>query len=175
MNHRSMIKKLILSLLLFSITAASKAQHCPFDMSAIVVVNIHTDKDTALLTGLSISLVDSNGKWVADFWQNPPRTTFKGYIDNENPAQPKRIRFPFAKDNYVWVTRSRFKLEQYNIKISYTRPDKKKDLFESIIISATNDDVYSLCGTYDEEIYPAWMLNDKQHSYKPIEVVVKVK
>lgn len=90
------------------------------------MVNIHTDKDTALLTGLTLSIVDSNGKWVADFWQNPPRTTFKGYIDNENPARPKRIRFPFAKDNYVWVTRSRFKLEQYNIKISYTRPDKRK-------------------------------------------------
>lgn len=175
MNHGDMIKYFILSLFLLLITAKIKAQHCPFDMSGIIVVKIYTDKDTALLKGLTISLIDSNGKWVADFWQNPPRTTFKGYIDNENPAEPKRIRFPFAKDNYVLVTRSRFKLEQYNIKISYTRPDKKKDLFETLIISATNDDVYSLCGTYDEEIYPGWMLNDKQYAYKPVEVVVKVK
>lgn len=175
MNRGGMIKYFILSFFLLTITDRAKAQHCPFDMSAIVVVNIHTDKDSTLLTGLTIQLIDSNGNRVADFWQNPPRTTFKGYIDNENPAQPKHIRFPFAKDNYVWVTRSHFKLEHYNIKISYTRPDKKKDLFESIIISATNDDVYSLCGTYDEEIYPAWMLNDRQQTYKPIQVVVKVK
>ncbi len=175
MNHGNMIKYFIPSLFLLLLTATTKAQHCPFDMSGIIVLNIHTDNDTALLTGLTISLIDSNGNWVADFWQNPPRTTFKGYIDNENPAEPKRIRFPFAKDNYVLVTRSRFPLGQYNIKISYTRPDKKKDLFETIIISATNDDVYSLCGTYDEEIYPGWMLNDKQYTYKPVEVVVKVK
>jgi hypothetical protein len=170
-----MIKQCFLSFFIMLLTATARAQHCPFDNSGIIVVNVHTDKDTALLTGLKISLIDSNGKWVADFWQNPPHTTFKGYIDNENPARPKRIRFPFAKDNYVLVTRSRFKLEQYNIKISYTRPDKKKDLFETLIIAATNDDVYSLCGTYDEEVYPGRMLNDKQYTYKPVEVVVKVK
>lgn len=170
-----MLKCFFLALLFSLFAVFAKAQHCPFDMSAIVVVKIHTDKDTALITGLTLSIVDSNGNWVADFWQNPPQTTFKGYIDNENPARPKHIRFPFAKDNYVWVTRSRFKLGHYNIKISYTRPDKKKDLFESIIISATNDDVYPLCGTYDEEAYPPWMLNDRQKIFKPIEVVVKVK
>jgi hypothetical protein len=175
MNHASMIKHFILSLLFFLAILATKAQHCPFDMSGIIVLNIHTDSDTVLLTGLRISLFDSNDKRVADFWLNPPGTAFKGYIDNENPAQPKLIRFPFAKENYVVVTRNGFKQQHYNIKISYTRPDKEKDLFETLIISATNDDVYSLCGTYNEEVYPGRMLNDRQYTYKPVEVVVKVK
>lgn len=177
-----MKKKLII--LLISITLYSNAQHCPYDLSGIIVLNIHSKNSTAIIPNLKITLLDSlnnvvmanfwrkekhkGGNFVKDtlkFWQNPSKTTFGGYIDNNNPADDTRIRFPFAKENYVLVGGYDFKIQNYKIKIEDVDGRKNQGRFKTTIIRPKQIKVYSLCGKYNLERYPG--------DFQPTEVILK--
>lgn len=158
------------------------AQHCPFDGSAIIVLNIHNENSSAIIPGLKIYLEDSAGnpystyqyknqkyaKDIALFWQNPDHTTFKGYIDNNNPAEPEKIRFPFARNNYVLTTYDGFPLDQYKIVIE-DADAVKNGLFETKIITLGKQDVYPLCTTYNKEVYNCPF---KKVIYTPADVIL---
>ncbi len=156
------------------------AQHCPYDFSSIIVLNVHAKNDTTVIPNLKIVMYDTagnlatrnkyqNNKWekVIDyFWQNPAKTTFKGYIDNNNPAENEKIRFPFAKRNYVLVVSDYMDFTGY--KIAIEDPSGK---YNTKYIDITNKGTYSLCGTYHREDY-----KDRSGSeviYQPIDVLLK--
>ena len=144
------------------------AQHCPFDGAGIIAIRPLEESSSTIIPNLRITLLDSvynvvfgtelrDGAWVTDtveFWQNPQKTTFRGYIDNANPADGRRIRFPFARDNYVWVCSDRFPAGRYYVQIEDIDGKENGGAFKTLVLSLRNDDVYTLCSTYDEEEYP---------------------
>lgn len=178
----SFMKKLLTLISLVS-SAVANAQHCPFDFSAIVVLNIHTAGGAGIIPGLKIYMTDStgaavmrgnyrNGKWVSDtlwFWQNPEKTTFTGYIDNENPAEEEKIRFPFAKDNYVCVVARDFPLSKYTIVIKEAN-GSNVGKFMAAPLKLRDSEAYPLCGTYDDEVYKS---RCEGVIFHPAEVVLK--
>ena len=173
------MKKLFTLIIILS-SASLYAQHCPFDFSAIIVLNVHAENDSMVIPNLEITMYDSNNRIITTshwqdnqwkektyyFWQNPAKTTFTGYIDNENPAVPEKIRFPFAKNNYVLVVSREFKANKYTIHIK--DPSKK---YKDRKIKPKKDCVYSLCGTYDREIYKS--RSESGLVYQPINIILK--
>ena len=133
-----MIKKYLFILFIF-ITFYVKAQHCPYDYAAIIVLHITDSTSDENIKNLRITLLDIDkkpivleewtGKQMAfdttNFWQNPDSTTAKGYIDNEHPFQTTKVRFWFAKDNYLWVCDRSYPIEKCFIKIE-DRDTKRK-------------------------------------------------
>ncbi len=162
-----------MSVFLITITfTTAMGQHCAFDFAAIIVVNVHEKDSIKNIPNLKITIVDSIGKPFesGQFWQNPSKTTFAGYIDNNNPADPSRIRFPFASDNYVLIIGYRFPVEKYYIKIEEIDRSANGEYYPLIWPTKLYAiDKYSLCGTYDDDYYhsiPAGRI------YKPIEIIM---
>lgn len=173
---------LIFSFLLFT-NIAVNAQHCPFDLEGIVVVKIHAEGDTAIIQNLNITLLDTLGNPVLkqdwayrDFlgdtlrlWQNPSKTTFHTTIDCNHPADPRRIRFPFAKEDYVLVCPIYFTVEKYKIKIEDIDGEKNGGWFATNFYEFTREDLYSLCGTYNLKVYPDDQ-SEEAHKYIPVNI-----
>ncbi len=175
---RTKMKNLIiLTFVIFLAGKKTQAQHCPYDFASIIVVSIHEKDSSKNIPNLKLTLVDSSGNAVLDrnekeivFWQNPEKTTFEGYIDNNNPAQNEKIRFPFAKDNYVWVCSIYFSLDDYYLKIEkigdipqYRLPDYK-------LIKLYEVDKFHLCDSYKNEDYHKDF--GSRRLYKPIEIII---
>ncbi len=178
------------TLLLFStaflaLSTAAKSQCCPFDNAAIIVVTVHEKDSTKNIPHLRITIVDSLGNPITEttykdgqpvvdtlrFWQNPNKTTFVGYIDNENPADPTRINFPFAKDNYVFVCGHNFSTKNYRIKIEEI-DGKANGVYSPLhwTVPLYDQDKYSLCETFDDLEYSPLYYGTRL--YKPIEIIM---
>ena len=153
------MKKYFIGLLFTTLfLARSNAQHCEYDFAAIIVVKPTTGSSDSLIKGLQITLLDSTGKiykevWHNDtlfFWQNPERTTQTGYIDNNNPLRPEKIRFPFAKNNYVVVCDRQIAYAKMKIKIEDTDGIKNGGEFLTQVISIKPEDVFPLCTEHSD-------------------------
>lgn len=115
-SFNTAIKSVITGMLLLLIQWNGFGQHCPYDNAALMALYIHEANDSAVISDLKITLLDKKGnamlhnewrkgKWVKDttyFWQNPKRTTFKGYIDNNHPAKNEQIRFLLLRRITCW-------------------------------------------------------------------------
>jgi hypothetical protein len=162
-----MTRFLIFAGLLFA--GGLSAQHCPFDATGIIVVNIHCSSDTANITNLEVILMDSLGKVVGEFWRNPDKITYHGPIDCNHRADVTRMRFPFAKDNYVFVGAINLLNKPHTISIRDIDGKKNGGNFASVLVKLTKSEVYSLCGTYKMEVYPE-EYHDQKVVYKPLEI-----
>ena len=147
--------KRILLLFSFLIAQITFAQHCAFCGARISVLKPVAQGENIAISGLKITILDSLGKpimkdvhradigWTTDtlrMWQNPTQTTFKGYIDNTNPMQPKKMRFWFAEDNYVLM-----QLLAGSFSISIEDP---KGRFASKKVSIEGFKSYPLCSSF---------------------------
>lgn len=165
---------------------SASAQHCPFDFAAMIVVHVHDEDSTRTIPGLRITLIDStgkgyvkmhyrNGRFVEDtvrFWQNPPKTTYRGYIDNENPGEMENIRFPFAKDNYVLIVGRGMDLTGFSLRVE-TTTENSQYLVPFSTIPLHTEDAYALCGVYDDnKFYPR---EYGQRVYSPVEIILHKK
>jgi hypothetical protein len=162
-----MTRFLIFAGLLFA--GGLSAQHCPFDATGIIVVNIHSSSNTANVANLEVILLDSLGKEVGEFWRNPDKTTYHGPIDCNHRAEVTKMRFPFAKDNYVFVGVIDLLNKPHTIKIEDTDGPSNGGNFKTLVIKPESKDMYSLCGTYKMEEYPE-DYRERKVFYKPIEV-----
>ena len=164
-----------------------KSQHCPFDFTAIIVVSVHKKDSTKNIPNIKITLVDSLGKPLTEtiykngqpildtikFWQNQDKTTFTDYIDNLNPVDFTKFNFPFAKDNYVFVCGYNFPVNNYKIKIEeIDGRTKRKYVPLFSIVPLNKQNIYSLCGTYNDLEYSS--LPNGTPRYKPVEVIMQI-
>lgn len=154
---------------LFFFAGRLSAQHCPFDATGIIVVNIHSSSNTANIANLEVILMDSLGKVVGEFWRNPDKTTYHGPIDCNHRADVTRMRFPFAKDNYVFVGVINLLNQPHSIIIKDIDGNNNGGNFAPVLVKPTKSDMYSLCGTYKMEVYPE-EYHDQKVVYKPIEI-----
>ena len=148
------------------------AQHCPFDASGMITLNIHSERDTAIVPGLKVKILDYEYPARDMFWQNPPKTTLKKNITTTDTADLKKVRFPFADANYVLVCPFRLNHDAYLVQIEDVDGESNGGFFETRTIRITQADVFSLCGTYKMETIPD-TLDGMKTNFKPIEVVMK--
>lgn len=136
------------------------AQHCPFCLSSIYVLNITDADDSNAIDGLTVYFLDANLQPVLhqyfDFesqrikpdtlfgWQNPKRTTFRGLIDNNNPFDAQKFRFWFAKDGYILQNKEKAKF----IVIEDGLKKKLKPHYQQQIISLDSMNLFPLCTGY---------------------------
>lgn len=151
----------------------------------MIVVHVHEQDSARTIPGLKITLIDSTGKGVVSlhyrnkefvrdtvrFWQNPSATTYRGYIDNENPGEMENIRFRFAKDNYVLIIGRGTDLTGFSIRIETPGSSQYEPPFANIPL--TNADAYNLCGVYDDDTFN--IREYGQRIYHPVEVVLQKK
>ena len=172
------MKQTLLLFVFLLINVTLNAQHCPFDGAGIIVVNIHSQEDKASISGLEVFLCDSlgnpyeqapasNGRthsFDCSFHQNPATTTFRGNIDNNNPAEPRKIRFPFAGDDYVLLCERTYDTYKAYIKVI----DPQGRFNETSAIKLFPIDVYSLCGNYRDSSYNSSRFYGR--IYHPVEI-----
>ncbi len=119
--------------------------------------------------------MDSNKNTVLDhnkreivFWQNPESSS-NAY---NSPEKARATRFPFAKDNYVWVCDVNFSVEDYYLKIEETGNIPQYHLPKYELIKLYEVDKYRLCGNYRNKDYYRY---SGERLYKPVEIIVQKK
>lgn len=151
-------------------------QHCAYDGASIIVVNVHEKDNLNNIPNLIITIVDSKENPVLDhkekeivFWQNPEKSSTE-YNNFENARE---IRYPFAKDNYVWVCGVNFSTDDYYLKIEETGNISNYHLPYYKLIKLYEGDKFHLCDSYRNEDYHKNF--GSQRLYKPIEIIVNKK
>lgn len=150
-------------------------QHCAYDFASIIVVYVHEKDNLNTIPNLKITLVDNEGNAVLDhndkeivFWQNPQKTISK----YNSPEKAKEIRYPFAKDNYVWVCGVNFSVDDYYLKIEETGNTSHYNLPYYKLIRLYEADKFHLCDAYDNEDYFTYT---GRRLYKPVEIILQKK
>jgi len=169
------MKKLIFfTIAIFIWFSKLHAQHCAYDFASIIVVSIHEKDNLENISNLKVTIVDSSGNPVLDsnenemlFWQNPRKTT----SDYNNPAQARKIRYPFAKNNYVLVLGGSHSIDKYYLKIEEKENFDKYRLPYYQMINLYEVDKYRLCDTYNNEDYKSYI----GRLYKPVEIIINKK
>ncbi|HKB43062.1 MAG TPA: hypothetical protein VKC90_01690 [Chitinophagaceae bacterium] len=123
------MKKYCIFILLNLVSLYSFSQHCRWDGSSFIMVDIKSNPSVKVQ---KIYLIDSAGKKViskhyfgnksekitAEFWKNPPADAV------QNPSKYNKQYFPFAKNYYV-LEFGQYKQEMdYRILILYSSGNK---------------------------------------------------
>lgn len=158
--------------LLFSCYSFSQIQHCGFDFTSYLVVDVHENGKTVNLDHIKITVVDKEGKEVINVnnslsWKdgNKPMLFTKNYLVNKE-GEKERWFFPYAKDNYLLSITNTFPAENYNIKI-----EDLLSKFKTQIIELNSFNLYILCSSENEK--QARKFGPRTNS--PIEVVMEEK
>jgi len=147
-------------ILLLLLPSLLYAQHCGYDHAAIILVHAHRANSPTVEPRLRITLLDTNNLPAAINGQdwNRFRPNDGRSVLHDRAWQPHFERysgrvFPFAGDNYVLVVPSHLDYTGYSILVQDERNGGMGELKRNVV-PITNNDVYILCGTYDEEVYP---------------------
>ncbi len=153
---------LLLSVCLFFIK--TEAQHCPYDFSSMIVINIYEENENTFIQNLKISLVDSLG--------NPLLYGNKEIVFSQN----KEILFdeyrtlPFDI-NYFYICWNKFPIQEYYLKIEEIADSPKYEITENTIKLYPNDKFHLCKNFWFKHNFPL----SNGRIYKPIEVILKKK
>jgi hypothetical protein len=157
---------------LISFFSFSQIQHCGFDFTSYLVVDVHENGKTVNLDNIKITVVDKEGKEVINVnnslsWKdgNKPMIFSKNYIINKEGGK-ERWFFPYAKDNYLLSITNTFPAENYNIKV-----EDVSGKFKTQIIELNSFNLYILCSSENEK--QARRFGPRSNS--PIDVVMEEK
>jgi hypothetical protein len=150
----------LLVLLLVLLPTLLTAQHCGHDFTSIIVVRPHRLNNATVEPDLRITLLDTNNLPAVingEDW-NRFRPNDGGSKLPDRTWQPHFERhrgdiYPFAKDNYVLVIPSHINFTGYSILVQDERNGGMGELRRTVV-PITNNDVYSLCGTFNDDAYP---------------------
>ena len=158
--------------LLFSFISFCQIQHCGFDFTSYLVVDVHENGKIVNLDNIKISLIDKDGKEVINInnslsWKdgNKPMIFSKNYLVSKE-GEKERWFFPYAKDNYLLSITNTFPAENYNIKV-----EDSSGKFKTQIIELNSFNLYVLCSSENEK--QARKFGPRTNS--PIEVVMEEK
>jgi hypothetical protein len=151
------------------------AQHCGYDFAAIIVVHAHRANSPAVEPRLRITLLDTNnlpavinGQDWNRFRPNDGRSTLPDRAWQPHFERYSGRVFPFAGDNYVLVVPSHLDYSGYSILVQDERNGGSVEL-KRTVVPITANDVYILCGTYDEEIYPPM---EGRPNFAPVDIIL---
>ena len=94
--------------------------------------------------------------------------------------QGHQVCFPFAKNNYVLVIGTGYDTSKMMVLIQDERPRthidirrrKWPDRFKTEVIPLSEFDSYSLCGVYDNTVYPT---QHDRPDFHPVDVILKLR
>lgn len=170
-------------LLLFSISIhaqdLNQAQHCGYDFTSYLVLNVHQEGIKQNIKGLKLSLVDLDGNELINTnnkfsWKDdnkPLLFSFNYKIEEESVELNKKERwfFPYAKDNYFLSIVNTFPADQVKVKIEDIDGLENGGKFETQMVDLGFFDLFVLCSNQAQE----YVVQFGRKANKPLEVVLK--
>jgi hypothetical protein len=169
----------------FSIQAQdmSQAQHCGYDFTSYLVLDVHEEGVKQNIKGLKLSLVDLNGNELLNVnnkysWKNENKPLFFSFnykideeVKSEIPAENKKERwfFPYAKDNYFLSIINTFPADEVKVKIEDIDGIENGGFFETQIVDLGFFDMFVLCTNQAQE----YVTQFGRKANKPLEVILK--
>jgi hypothetical protein len=141
-----MAKKYLLLIVCCASSLFSLAQHCPWDGSSIIMLDIKSNSSVSVQ---KIYLIDSVGNKVtskrysdatvkedtAEFWKNEPE------VAKKNPGRFDKYYYVFAKNNEVLVFGQYIPMMKYSLLVFYRSDNKTMQK----TITLSNNDIHGLC------------------------------
>ncbi|MDX9789201.1 MAG: hypothetical protein RBT61_00080 [Candidatus Kapabacteria bacterium] len=138
-------------------------QHCGYDFTSYLVVNVKENGKEGNIKNLRVVLVDSIGKEVVNFnnslsWsgRNEVMLFKPNYkIDSkgkklEEGQESDRWFFPFAKDSYILSVTNTFKADDYMVRIEDVDGNENNGYFKTETIPLYSFNMYILCSSENE-------------------------
>lgn len=154
------------------------AQHCGYDFASIIVVHAHRSNSATVEPRLRITLLDTNnlpavinGQEWNRFRPNDGRSVLPDRAWQPHFERYSDQVFPFASDNYVLVVPSRLDYSGYSILVQDERNGGLGELRRTVV-PISNDDVYPLCGRYDEDVYPPL---EGRPNFAPVDIMLQTR
>jgi hypothetical protein len=154
------------------------AQHCGYDFASIIVVHAHRSNSATVEPRLRITLLDTknlpaviNGQEWNRFRPNDGRSTLPDRAWQPHFERYSGLVFPFAGDNYVLVVPSRLDYSGCSILVQDERNGGVGELRRTVV-PITNNDVYPLCGRYDEDVYPPM---EGRPNFAPVDIMLQTR
>lgn len=173
---------------LFSLTLSaqvpSQAQHCGYDFTSYLVLNIHEEGSKENIKGLKLTLVDLDGKTLINAnnqfsWKDNNKElvfSFNYLIDENNQRIEKPIEgvkerwfFPYAKDNYFLSVINGLPADQIKVKIEDIDGHKNGGFFETQLVEIGYFDLFVLCSNQARD----YAVQFGRKANKPLEVILK--
>lgn len=155
--------------LLFSIFSFSQIQHCGYDFTSYIVVDVHENGKTENIKNLKISIVNEKGTEVLNLnnaysWNkaNEPLVFTQNYLVSKE-GDRQRYFFPYAEDNYFLSVSNTFPAEDFSIKI-----EDESGVYTTQIIPLQSYNMYILCSSENQK---AKTFGRRTNS--PVEVVLE--
>jgi len=150
----------------FTAKAQIAAQHCGYDFTSYLVLDVHENGKKETIKDLKITIVDSAGNDVINLnntysWTNANKAlvfSLNYKIDDsgkkitaETDKNAKsRWFFPFAKENYLLSVANTFPAENFSIKVEDTDGKANGGLFKTQIVPLNSYNMYVLCSAQNE-------------------------
>lgn len=180
--------RFILFFFIFSFTIQAQvpgqAQHCGYDFTSYLVLNVHEEGAKENIKGLKLSLVDLDGNPVVNTnnqysWKDNNKElvfSFNYLIDENNQRIEKfqegikeRWFFPYAKDNYFLSIVNTFPADQIKVKIEDLDGKENGGFFETQVVEIGYFDLFVLCSNQARD----YAVQFGRKANKPLEVIVK--
>lgn len=151
--------KKILFCFIILVSSILKAQHCPFDGAAIIVVKVHESGNENTIQNLKLTLIKKKKNKVIKTIENFPNNAYS---------------FPFLSDEYSLIVGSAFDVENWYLKIESVCEygDNGWTYFKTTEIKLNENDKYQLCDNFNSSEYGV-VTNSEGRIYKPVEVILE--
>lgn len=161
-----------------------QAQHCGYDFTSYLVLNVHEEGAKENVKGLKLTLVDLDGKEVINTnnqysWKDNDKAlvfSFNYLIDDNNQRieQPiegakERWFFPYAKDNYFLSVINGLPADQLKVKIEDIDGTQNGGVYETQIVELNYFDLFVLCSNQARD----YAVQFGRKANKPLEVIIK--
>ena len=160
------------------------AQHCGYDFTSYLVIDVHEKGKKENIKNLRITIIDSSGNEVINknnrwSWvnNNKPLLFTPNYKLNksgekvsENNPEGKWF-FPFAKDNYLLSIVNTFLADNFSVKIEDIDGEENGGHFETQVIQLYPFNMYILCSSENER--QAQQFGPRTN--RPVEVILDKK
>jgi hypothetical protein len=162
---------------------AQVPQHCGYDFTSYLVLNVHEEGNSKNITGLKLTLVDLEGKEIINTnnqysWKDNNKElvfSFNYLIDENNKRIEQSIEgikerwfFPYAKDNYFLSIVNTFPADQIKVKIEDIDGKENGGFFETQIVELGYFDLFVLCSNQTRD----YAVQFGRKANKPLEVVL---
>lgn len=184
-NQISIMRLVFLFFIAFYFSANSQVfnvQHCGYDFTSYLVINVHEQGKTENIKNLKITIVDSSGSdvinksnrwsWVNNnkpllFTPNYKLDSNNNKVENSNPEG--KWFFPFAKDYYLLSVVNTFTADIFSVKIEDIDKEENGGHFETQIIPLSPYNMYILCSSENER--QAQQFGPRTN--RPVDVILK--
>ncbi len=166
------------------VTSAYGQQHCGYDFTSHIVIDVHENGKTVNIQNLKITIVDSLGNAVINennrysFKQNnAPLIFVENYkIEEAKSASSLAIEnkaprwfYSFAKDNYILVVVNEFPIDRFQVKIEDIDKEENGGYFNTVFVPLNSSNLYVLCSDKNK----ASAMQFGRRLNKPVSVVLE--